>query len=201
MKKVLCGLLVVVLCIGAFVGCGEKKEWSEKDFSFYDPDGRETIYASTDDYFLELSECEDDIKTFRGVQIGDKSKDALANYDLTDFRFEVSDPEKMKKSDKDEFYQEKYKTFSALLKDIDSIAAEGLEVYATCDIYKQNGKYCTESKLKKVDDQLPKFQQLRATITFVLTDRVKDVMITDNYYNQLNGWGASNAPDWLKELK
>jgi hypothetical protein len=57
----------------------EVEGWSDKDLSFYDADGEEMVFVTSWETLIYLSE-NPELKTYRGVKIGDRAKTALNKY-------------------------------------------------------------------------------------------------------------------------
>lgn len=156
-------LFIVVLCFVAvsllLCYCNFKREtfWTEEDFSFYDENGKERIFPTVGDYRISLGDYEG-LRTYRGVELGDRAKNISDLYDLTDFEYSICDLSKLNPStyESEEFekqLKDEGKTVEDILEMLPEISGEDLDVYLWCDIYEKNGKLFTESGWEEISDE------------------------------------------------
>ena len=86
MKKSLCLVLLFMISVMMLAGCGptsnpDVEAWSAKDFAFYNASGEEEELLTTISQSMHLKDFSD-LRTYRGVKIGDKATTALAKYDI-----------------------------------------------------------------------------------------------------------------------
>lgn len=211
-----------ILCMCMLCGCKSNSSvgsWKEADFAFYDYDGREILFPTTEDYWIHMDNKEN-IQTYREVRVGDRAKIALDKYDLTDFEYEIADFSKINPStdesnEVEKYYKDKGYKINDMIIELDVLSAKDLDLFLYCDIYKQKGKLCTSSDLvidKEYEDELTKTgiedednrrfksRHLKYSISFSISDgKIIDVSIESNYHNWLNAT-TTEIPDWLKEL-
>jgi hypothetical protein len=214
MKKIFSIIIIISIIFCSCDATNNKSaSWTELDFAFYDFNGREDLFPTTDNYMISLDDIED-IQTYREVRIGDRATTALKKYNLKDFEYSICDLSELKAySEKSQELDKQYKEQGFTIEDIISkfsdIAAKDLDIGLHCDIYKQDGKLCTLSELiveedneKKTDDNSSfYFTHLKYSISFYISDeKIYDVYIDSHYHNLLNAKTLLGDPDWLKEL-
>jgi len=156
MKKY--SLVAVIVVLIMLAGCAssmaapkrdDAPRWSEADLSFYDADGKERAFLTQTTTSINLKDTPE-LKTCRGVQIGDRANTALKLYVLTDFEWDICDFSQVypytdeTKAVKERYYGESVEGIIELLPEI---AREGAGVSFSVRLYRQEDVICTESNI------------------------------------------------------
>jgi len=211
-------LFISTIIMGLLCGCNPKIEekhngfWKEEDFSFYDESGKESMFPTTEDYWIHMEDGAG-LLTYRGIEIGDRATNIIQLYDLTDFEWSIADFSKLNPNAEDsENYESQLinqgKTVKDILNMLPEISSKGLDVYIWCDVYEVNGALCTESEIGTITESdirkhfsfdesidIPdryyeyyKMDLLKYSISFSIeAEKVSDVGIESSYHNRLHG--------------
>lgn len=131
-----------------------------EDFSFYDLDGREVNFLTTEDDFICVYEYDDNssnIQTYRGVRIGDRGTTALLKYNLKDFDWYIKSSYLNSEEDNKEADRltSKYKELTAeeMLEHIPEInAIENMQIIFTCELYEYKNNYYVRDEVPTDED-------------------------------------------------
>ena len=85
-------LLVIALCLGGCQKDNRREDvnnWCMEDLKFYDYEGKPAWELTVDNRVISLRD-KGGLQTYRGVMIGDDAKEVLSQYDMKDFKFEIS---------------------------------------------------------------------------------------------------------------
>ena len=212
MKKIILMLLSFTLLF-TIGGCSktERTFWKEEDFSFYDADGKERVFPTAEDYWIDLEDS-DGLRTYRGVEIGDRASNLSEIYDLTDFEYSICDfsyinPETEESEELEEKYIAEGKTVMDILNLLPEISGKDLGVYLSCDVYEIDGKLCTQSQVGKISEadvrdffdlrddvdvseelmRMYRHRMIKYSISFSIEyEKIIDVSVNSNYHNWLN---------------
>lgn len=195
MKKIIGILSILSMCF-CLLGCGEDKieEWSIADFSFYNEEGKEVDFPS--DNKIAISESEDklgmQLKTKRGVAIGDRAETALAKYNLDGFYFSVADYKYINPSTEEskiinQEFHEKYPTLKDALPHFDEISAQEMSIFASMSFYEidENLKQCTLDELGNVvdDDEMRMKATKKYKVIFIIDkEKISEIKFESNIY-------------------
>lgn len=188
-----------------------KSFWVEEDFSFYDSNGKERMFPTTEDYWIHMKDGEC-LQTHRGVEIGDRGSSVAKLYDLSDFEWSISDFSKLNPStEESKSYQNELldqgKNIEDILNMLPEISSKGFDVYIWCDVYEVDGILCTESEIGSITENdvrnyfnidesidVPeryydtyKWNLLKYSISFSIeSGKISDVSIESSYHNRLH---------------
>ncbi len=155
MKKTVFSLIAVICFLFSVSAALAADEWTEADFMFYDSDMNVLMKPSGGGYgadaIIKLN-GETAGQTYRGIKVGSYVEELLLKYDLSDADWLILNTGKSGgPSDRSEVLTEKLQEEGKTAVDIvamnDFLCAKDYYYIISFDIYRDNGRFVTKSRL------------------------------------------------------